>query len=249
MNNIYVVLPAYNEEASIEPLFERLAELKSQNLNNFDLNVIVVDDGSTDKTIEKAKEISLKKGLNLILGEHKVNLGLGRGLETGFKLFLGNAKEKDILIVMDCDDTHPPDLINQMHNLISQDQCDIVIASRYQKGAEIHGLAKYREFLSLGASFLFRILSKIKNVKDFTCGYRAYSFSFVKTFCEKYDDEMFSEKGFTCMAELLLKARVLNPRIIEIPLILRYDRKQNESKMKILTTIFKTLKILFKYRN
>ncbi|MHC5715127.1 MAG: hypothetical protein ACYT04_27295 [Nostoc sp.] len=61
-----------------------------------------------------------------------------------------------------------------------------------------------------------------------------------------YGDNLFTESGFACMIDLLLKAKVLKPKIAEIPMVLRYDQKPTASKMKILITITRILKLLFK---
>jgi dolichol-phosphate mannosyltransferase len=145
---------------------------------------------------------------------------------------------------MDCDDTQPPELLPTMLNLSQNEDLDIVIASRYQPGAKVVGLALHRLFLSHGASILFRLLAPIPGVKDYTSGFRLYRYGFLKSLVDRYGDTLFTERGFSCMSDLLLKSRALSPQVDEVGMVLRYDQKPTASKMKLLRTILNTLKIL-----
>jgi dolichol-phosphate mannosyltransferase len=98
--------------------------------------------------------------------------------------------------------------------------------------------------MSYGSSFLLRMLFPIENVRDYTCGYRAYSFNFMQKLVDTYSENLFTQQGFACMVDILLKTRVLKPRIKEVAMILRYDQKQGASKMKVFRTIYQTLKLI-----
>jgi dolichol-phosphate mannosyltransferase len=148
--------------------------------------------------------------------------------------------EDDIAIVLDSDNTHNPEHVYQMVNKI-KDGFDVVIASRYLRDSRIVGVTQFRQFLSIIASLMMQIFFPIKGVKDYTCGYRAYSVECLRKSYEKFGDSLIEEKGFACMAELLIKLRTMNILAVEVPLVLRYDRKGGESKMKIMKTIKKTL--------
>ena len=141
---------------------------------------------------------------------------------------------------MDSDNTHNQEHIYRMINKI-RDGFDVVKASRYTNDSRIVGLTKFRKFLSLCASYMFRMLFPIKGVKDYTCGYRAYNLSKLKEAYLIYGDDLITETGFACMAELLVKLRAINVLASEVPLILRYDRKVDDSKMKILKTVANTI--------
>lgn len=244
--SLFVVLPAYNEQESIPPLFKRFHEF--QQISNIELALILVDDGSADKTAATALEESKSLGILLHLVQHSKNSGLGKAIKTGLTTFLEVSNEGDCLATMDCDDTQPPELMYKMYNLVIAHGYDIVIASRYQKGAKVIGLSKFRMFMSYGASWLFRIVAPIKGVKDYTCGYRTYSRSFLSKLFAHYGENLFTESGFACMVDLLLKSKVLKPKVAEVAMVLRYDQKPTASKMKVLKTIARTLKLLFKHR-
>lgn len=241
---LFVLLPAYNEEESIPPLFKRFQAL--QEISKMDIQLILVDDGSSDRTAETAIEESQSLGVSLKLVQHAKNGGLGQAIKTGFTTFLEISQEGDFLAAMDCDDTQPPELLIKMYDTTIAGGYDIAIASRYRKGSKVIGLSKFREFMSYGASWLFRIAARVPGVRDYTCGYRLYNRTLLGKLDAYYGDNLFTESGFACMIDLLLKAKVFKPRIVEIPMVLRYDQKPTASKMKVVKTIVRTLKVLFK---
>jgi dolichol-phosphate mannosyltransferase len=242
--SLFVLLPAYNEQESIRPLFKRFQTL--QQISNMEMQLILVDDGSSDKTAQTALEESQSLGISLKLVQHSQNGGLGQAIKTGFTTFLEISKEGDFLAAMDCDNTQPPELLIKMYDTMIAGSYDIAIASRYRKGSKVIGLSKFREIMSYGASWLFRIAARVPGVRDYTCGYRLYNRTFVSKLDMYYGDNLFTESGFACMIDLVLKAKVLKPKIVEIPMVLRYDQKPTASKMKIIKTITRTLKLLYK---
>jgi dolichol-phosphate mannosyltransferase len=137
---------------------------------------------------------------------------------------------------MDADNTHSPALIPVMLENIKNGK-DVVIASRYEEGGEEIGLSYSRRLFSAGASFLLKLFFAIPGVKDYTCGYRAYSGRVIKKAFDVYGGSFIEESGFTCMAEVIIKLNLLGCEISEVPLVLRYDLKKGRSKMKVLKTI------------
>jgi dolichol-phosphate mannosyltransferase len=242
--SLFVLLPAYNEQESIRPLFKKFQTL--QQISNMEIKLILVDDGSSDATAQTALEESQLRGILLKLVQHPKNAGLGEAIKTGFTTFLEISKEGDFLAAMDCDNTQPPELLIKMYETMIAGSYDIAIASRYRKGSKVIGLSKFREIMSYGASWLFRIAAHVPGVRDYTCGYRLYNRNFVSQLNMHYGENLFTESGFACMIDILLKAKVLRPKIVEIPMVLRYDQKPSASKMKILKTIARTFKLLYK---
>jgi dolichol-phosphate mannosyltransferase len=125
---------------------------------------------------------------------------------------------------------------------------DVVIASRYRPGAKVHGVPQSRLIYSIGARWLFQIMFPIRGVRDYTCGYRAYRADALRQAVNMYGDDLITETGFSCMADLLLKLRGLPLRMGEVPLELHYDRRGAGSKMRVLRTIRQTLLLLLRRR-
>lgn len=238
VENVYFVLPAYNEEESLPNLLRRISELNST--HSVKINVIVVNDGSIDKTADVTKRAA--KNLQLTLVNHEKNMGLGQAVQTGIKEALSQARRKDIIIIMDADDTHDVTLMDEMITKI-EEGADIVIASRFVMGGNDSSAPFFRRFLSRGASFVFKTLLPLNDIKDFTSGYRAYRVTMLEKASFHFGETLINEQGFACMVELLLKLRHWSPKIVEIPFYLRYDRKLGASKLKLFKTIMQYFKL------
>lgn len=237
---ISVILPAYNEEDSIVPLIEAIQSIARKHISE-PIVIIVVDDGSNDHTVDKLSSFESK---SFILVQHKCNKGLGEAIKSGLVAALNISNENDIIITMDADNTHPPGLITRMVNRIEEGN-DVVIASRYRSGSRVIGVPANRQIYSFMMSWMFRILFHIPGVRDYSCGYRAYRVSVVREAFQIFREEFISQSGFSCMVDILLKLRRMKIVFSEVPLVLRYDRKNSKSKMNIRKTILLTLGLAF----
>lgn len=245
---IHVALPAYNEEANIAGLLREICHTFEEVLPTRRYRILVVDDGSSDGTSERVRGFQSEMARfdlgSLELIGHPKNQGLAEAIRTGLTTCAEQADDRDIILTMDADNSHLPGLIPSMVRKIGEGH-DVVIASRYQRGARVLGLSASREVLSLGASFLFRLLFPIPNVRDYTCGFRAYRAGLLRRVTE-HDPGFISEKGFTCMVDILLKLRQEHPPVLmtEVPLLLRYDKKLGASKMDVSRTVRDTLNLV-----
>ena len=240
--NIYIILPAYNEEQSLPKLLDRINFIFFD--SGLNLKVLVVNDGSTDNTLDVVNQSIEKLEVPIEIIDLQPNRGLAGAIKEG--LFEGVNRcesDEDIIIVMDADNTHTPGLLMRMVRMITEGH-DIVIASRYKSGARVVGLSRFRKMLSFGASILFRTLVGIEGVKDYTCGYRAYRSKILRQAFDQYKDKFIQQSGFGCMIEILLRVKKFDPIMGEVPLVLRYDYKEGESKMKIWKTTSQTLSLL-----
>ncbi|MCF6286818.1 MAG: glycosyltransferase [Candidatus Hydrogenedentes bacterium] len=240
---VIIVLPTYNEEGGLGRLLDRIDEAMFDAGQRYE--VIVVDDGSTDTTRSIAETYAKKYPISL--EHHAQNQGLGATIRDGIIAAAKKAGDRDIIVTMDADDTHTPGLILRMVRMI-QEGHDVVIASRYQPGAQIRGLSLPRRCISYVASIVFRVLLPIPGVKDFTCGFRAYRGSVIKEALAAYGDHFVEQEGFQCMVDILLKLRHMNLLFGEVPLVLRYDYKEGSSKMNVGKTIRNTLLLIVRRR-
>lgn len=238
VENVFFVLPAFNEEESLPNLLIRIKQLNTG--YNIKVNVIVVNDGSSDNTAKVAHENA--NGLRLTLVNHENNMGLGQAVQSGIKEALSQAGINDMIIIMDADDTHDVTLMDEMISKI-EDGADIVIASRFVTGGNDKSAPQFRRLLSRGASIVFKTLLPLDKINDFTSGFRAYRVSLLNKASIHWGETLILEQGFACMVELLLKLRHWNPKIEEIPFYLRYDRKIGASKLKLFKTLLQYLKL------
>ncbi|MGQ0645292.1 MAG: glycosyltransferase [Elusimicrobiota bacterium] len=240
---LYVLLPCYNEEKSLPPLLGGIR----RTLAGSDHKVLIVDDGSADGTARVVEEWSRQMPLEII--RHGENKGLGAAMETGFAALATRLNDHDMVVVMDADNTHDPSLIPAMVGK-STEGFSIVIASRFAGEGKEVGLAFHRKFLSRGAGAVLRLFFPVDGVSDYTCGYRLYTGMVLKEGLKNYGGRLVEERGFACMVEILIKLTRMLPRgaVAEVPLVLRYDLKEGESKMRVFRTIFRYIILCFRLK-
>ncbi len=236
----FIILPAYNEAQALELLLPRM--LKA--LQDYPCRILVVDDGSTDGTAQTA---ACYQGRGVELLQHGRNKGLGEALYSGFETVLRDSEPEDVIITMDADNTHGPELIPAMSEQIAQG-LDIVVASRFAVGGRQVGLPFYRRFLSRGAGVLMALFFPLPGVRDYSSGYRAYRAGFLARVLSEYGTGLIESGGFAVSVEILLKSAVLRPHCGEAPLVLRYDFKQGKSKMPLLRTIAGYVSLIFRLK-
>jgi dolichol-phosphate mannosyltransferase len=237
--NVFVVLPALNEEGNLALVLSGCVQASER--AGHPLRVVLVDDGSTDGTRMVAQAWAGRMRLDLIV--HEVNQGLGTTIHDGLKRAAELAEPEDVIVTMDADNTQPASLIPRMLQAVEAGH-DLVIASRFQVGAEVVGLSTFRRWLTIAASYLYRSIFPIPGVRDYTCGFRAYRASLLRKAFSVYNGRFITEPGFTCMAEILVKLRALAPQVFEVPMVLRYDLKKGASKMPVARTVRRSLNLL-----
>jgi dolichol-phosphate mannosyltransferase len=116
------------------------------------------------------------------------------------------AHDEDVLVTMDCDNTHDPAQVGESLRSI-EEGADVVIGSRFRRGALVRGVPPLRRIAALGATALFKLIHPVRGVRDYTCGYRGYRVSVLKRASNRYRTKLIEESGFSCMPELLLQAK------------------------------------------
>lgn len=154
-----VIIPAFNEEGSIGSVIE--------SLKHSGVDFLVVNDGSTDKTL------SILKELNVGFLDLPVNIGLHGAVQAG--LIYARIKKFDCAIQFDGDGQHRPEYLSALINAIKNKECDVAIGSRF---VSIKRPASMRMLGSRLISCAIYLLTK-KFVSDPTSGMRAYSQSVI----------------------------------------------------------------------
>ncbi len=242
---IIVTLPAYNEEIALPLMFASLSQVRQDFLP--ELRVIVIDDGSTDATASIVRGYA-ETNPWIALIQHDRNRGLSQAIQTGFQAALHGAAPDDVIVTLDADNTQPPEVIPSMIERITGG-CDVVVASRFQPGAQVYGVPPLRRLYSRVMGVLFQIIFPIRGVRDYSCGFRAYRVDVLRRAYGTYGDRFITERGFACMAEIMCQlGRLGGVRFGEVPFILRYDLKPTVTKMRVWRTIRETLGVALRYR-
>lgn len=232
---IFILLPAYNEENALRPVFSSIKSALGDAGPSY--KIIVCNDGSDDRTAEVLEE--LKEESNLDVLTHKFNRGLGETSRDLFEHAVSIGAPDDVIVRMDCDNTHDPIYISSMIAKLDEGY-DVVIASRFQPGGGQKGVSGYRALISLAANLFMKIFFPIKGVREYSCGYRAYRLSIVDRAIGRYGNNFIQLRGlgFTGTLEKLIKLKLIGARCAEVPFVLLYDQKMSASKMVSSVTTF-----------
>ncbi len=225
---IWIVLPAYNEEASLPKLLPKIdGALRELNL---EYRLVVVNDGSTDRTAEILA--GFESSLPMDLVTHPINRGLGETERDGFEFVAARSAPADVIVRVEGDDTHDPQYIVTLMKKLDEG-FDVVNTSRFQPGGAQFGVSGYRAFISRCANAFMRMVFPIPNVRDFSCGFRAYRAQVVQDAVAVFGNDFIQLRGlgFTSTLEMVVKLHLLGCRCAEVPFVLRYDQKESASKM------------------
>ncbi len=228
MTAISVVIPCYNESSSVEQLREKLLPVLDRLAMHRSVELILVDDGSTDDTYDRLTIAFGKRDATHIV-RHTKNLNLGGAIRTGILNSTG-----DLIANLDSDCTYDPTLLEPMLAEIDRG-ADFVTVSPYHPLGRVDGVPARRLVLSKGLSLLYRMILR-KRVYTYTAINRVYR----RSICESISSPEFD---FTCLAEMMLKALKQNYKVAEIPAVLTV-RRFGESKMKVANTISAHIRLL-----
>lgn len=225
----FILLPAFNEEDSIDNLFIKLKHY-FEDVLKLDYKIVICNDGSSDKTYEKVK--AFKDQMPIVVIDHKLNRGLGETARDLFEWAAENSSNDDFIIRLDCDDTHEPEFIGGLIDKVNQG-CDVVIASRFVEGGGQTGLSWSKRTVSRAANYFMKFFFPIKGLKEYSSGYRIYRASVIKDAIDFYGNSFIQLKGlgFTGTLEKIVKLKIMGAKFCEAPMILRYDQKVSSSKM------------------
>ena len=120
----YVIIPAYNEETRVRPVIEAIADMG--------FKIILVNDGSSDGTLDVLKDVQMKYPENIFIYSHVINRGVGLAMQTGFEAVLKHNPK--YIVNIDADGQHLPEYIQKMVDCMEKTNCDVVIASRFYGG-------------------------------------------------------------------------------------------------------------------
>jgi glycosyltransferase involved in cell wall biosynthesis len=218
-----IVIPTLNEATGIASTIEsiRLDELRRA---GFDTEILIVDGGSEDGTIEVARKL----GAKVIVEPRR---GYGRAYKTGFSRL-----KSDIIVTIDGDGSYPGDLIPRLVRLLSRNrELDFITTNRFsqRKATEINLLHRLGNFI---LSLTTRVLFKIK-IKDSQSGMWIFRRSALKEILPVSDGMPFSE-------EIKVKAFLRLKGVIEVPIPFR--KRIGSAKLKVSRDGFKNLLFLFK---
>lgn len=220
---IAVLIPAYNEEATIGNLVTKIKAIDS------DLKIYVIDDGSTDNTAINAQE----HGAEVV--RHPINLGGGAAIRTGLTLCL--LKEIKFAITLDADGQHDPGEIPKLLETIEREEAGLVVGSRFLK----HNELTMRRYRSIGVRFFSWCTSLLTGMQltDATSCYRVYDLDMIRGKIESLSENQYYS------IETLLRLAQAGAKIVEVE-IQDIPRLQGSSKKGILSYMYNLLRVILR---
>ncbi|MCB9246932.1 MAG: glycosyltransferase family 2 protein [Flavobacteriales bacterium] len=212
--SLSVIIPAYNEEDSLRIELPLMVEFCSR--HNYQL--IIVNDGSKDKTAEVCKEYFQHDHFTLI--SHKVNRGYGAAIKTGIV-----AAKTDLIITIDADGQHTFEDVVKLHRKLEEEDADMVVGSRHgQRSASLYrGLGK--KLIRMTAKFLVEV-----PIKDLNSGMKIYRTDLAKRYIKFCPDAM----PYSDVIGLVFVH--FRHRVVEEPIIIK-DRVAGKSTISTITAI------------
>ena len=234
---IAVAIPTLNEKDTIKSLIERLFALP--------ISVgylLIIDDGSTDGTVEITKEL-IKKYPRLHLLQRQGEKGLGKAYADGFRYILQNiGPEITAIVQMDADGSHDPAIIPKFLKLIEEGY-DLIIGSRYISGGKIEKWNWFRRLVSQFGNYYAQLILWLP-IRDLTGGYKCWR----RSLLEKIIAQPLNSLGYVFQIETTHRASKLGAKIIETPITFT-ERELGGSKFSlkiILEAYLGVIKLRFK---
>ena len=233
-NQVSIIIPTYNESQNIIQILKSIKDNLPKNITS---QTIVVDDNSPDGTGKLVEDYlkNIKKITDdtIEIIHRKAKDGLGSAIMKGIQQAKG-----DMIVVMDSDFSHPPQIIPKLIESIKKYQYDIAVASRYIKGGKIQGWSLKRKMMSKFATLIAKKGLGI-DTKDPMSGFFAFKRNIIK---ELNIDAI----GYKILLEIIVKTKGVN--IKEIPYTFQ-DRELGSSKLGIKTILnyYKSVWKLYRY--
>ncbi|XP_069809706.1 dolichol-phosphate mannosyltransferase subunit 1 [Dendropsophus ebraccatus] len=213
-----VLLPTYNERENLPLIVWLLVKYFGESGHNYE--IIVIDDGSPDGTLEVAQQLQKIYGPDkILLRPREKKLGLGTAYIHGMKHATGN-----FIIIMDADLSHHPKFIPEFISKQKEGNYDVVSGTRYAGNGGVYGWDLKRKLISRGANFLSQVLLR-PGASDLTGSFRLYK----KEVLQQLVDHCVS-KGYVFQMEMIVRARQFKYTIGEVPISF-VDRVYGESKL------------------
>jgi glycosyltransferase involved in cell wall biosynthesis len=227
--NLDVIIPVYNEKKTIEIVVNKVLKFKELNTT-----IIIVNDGSTDETVDIIKNLKKKYPDNIKILNHDKNLGKGAAINTAIQNL-----ESEIVLIQDADLEYDPSDYSKLLHPILNNQADVVYGSRFLGGQQVrvHLFWNYlaNKLLTLTTNILVNM-----NFTDMETGYKVFKRSSLESI-------KIEENSFTVEPEITIKLAKKKFIFYEVP-ISYYGRSYEEGKKIKLKDAFLAFYCLFKYR-
>lgn len=215
---ILAIIPAFNEEKSIHSVIRKLKDCSS-------VDILVVDDGSHDKTAERAAQ----EGVTVI--RLPFNLGIGGAMQTGYMYARNN--NYDIAIQVDADGQHDPEYLEKLIKPVIDGKCDMAIGSRYVRRTAYKSSISRRAGMVFFSWLIHLLTGNI--IKDTTSGFRAVNKKIIEYFADNYPTD-YPE------VDVLVRLYKKGFQMLEVPVEMK-ERQCGRSSITPLKSLYYMIKV------
>lgn len=209
---ITVLIPCYNEAKAIADVIRKVPQRDLKTLG-YDVEVLVVDNNSTDNTTEIARDA----GARVV---HEGKQGKGNAIRTGFYSI---SDDTDFVVMLDGDDTYRADEIARLVEPINSGFAQVILGSRIMGNISVGSMRRFNRAGNVVFSWLVRTVYRVP-VTDVLTGYYAWSTEAVKELRPHLQST-----NFAIEMEMTTKMARLNHRIYSVPI--SYDARQGDSSL------------------
>ena len=223
MEKIAVIIPAFNEESAIQELIDQV--YKVGNDTNLNIQVVVINDCSTDRTLE------IISRQNCIVLDLPINLGIGGAVQCGYKYAFQNGY--DLAVRIDGDGQHPPTEIPKLLDAYKNGQFDVLIGSRFLERTGFQS-----SFIRRIGIRYFQLANQLfagTKVTDCTSGFRLLNRKAMKISMEYYPDEYPEAESIILFAKKGLK-------VGEVPIVMK-ERQGGTSSIDNFSSLYYLFKV------
>jgi glycosyltransferase involved in cell wall biosynthesis len=218
---LLIIIPCFNEEASIANLLTELLHLKL----SYAFDIAVINDCSTDNTL------AIIRQFNVIVLNLPVNLGIGGAMQTGYKY--AHRKNYDLAVQIDGDGQHPPTELAKLLAHYEQTQANVIIGSRFisKEGFQSSRLRRS------GIAYFHRLnqLFTGQRILDITSGFRLFDKKAISIAAETYPDEYPEPESLVTFAKAGLK--------IEETAVIMKERQGGQSSIRSFSSVYYMIKV------
>lgn len=211
---VWVIIPAFNEEASIDKVLDDFSDKE--------YSVLVVDDSSQDNTID----VALNYPITLL--KHIINLGQGAALQTGFDYVINHTKAA-FIVTFDSDGQHDVNDIPQLLEPLKNGKADVALGSRFLNSKRPDGIPLLK-LVTLRFGVLFTRITSKQKLTDTHNGLRGFTTKSLQKIQITHD-------RMAHASEIIIQIAKHNLRWIEIPVTIRYTPYSKKKGQSILNSL------------
>lgn len=234
MSRLFIVIPALNEGPNLPRLLRDLGQTAAELGGQFDVRLVLVDDGSTDGTADDARRLAAGI-IPIDVVRHDEPMGPGQAFHDGFSALSGHVAADDVVMTLEADNTSRLELVQSMLDGIDAG-ADVVFASPYMPGGGVIHTSLWRRLLSKVANTVVKRALGLHGICTVSSFYRMYSGESFTRMQALFGPGIVDRTGFECMVEFAMKLRAAEMDIVEVPMVLDTSQRIGASRMRVMRT-------------